>query len=127
MMKALRDLFVSFFRFYKRSVVSSHLLKISEAKDVEACMVGTTHFLNACVQRVGLAKVCVMRFCGTATLALPPFSDMPSDLMSVIGARHFLLSGKELWQFHVQYIVRVITTGTSCLQIAARYVGSFSS
>lgn len=57
-------------------------------------MVGTTHFLNACVQHVGLAKVCIMRFCGTATLALPPFSDMPTDLMGVIGSRHFLLSGR---------------------------------
>ena len=45
--------------------------------------IGTTHFVNAVVQRRNLAKVAIIRLCGQATSALPPFSDFPPDLKKV--------------------------------------------
>lgn len=54
---------------------------------------GTTHFINAVVRREGLAKVSVLRLCGPATVALPPFSDMPSELCCVMGCTYHMLSG----------------------------------
>ena len=48
--------------------------------DVVAVMLGTTHFLNALLQRRGLAKVCIIRLCGPATHAIPPMANWPDDL-----------------------------------------------
>ncbi|XP_033124834.1 uncharacterized protein LOC117123108 isoform X2 [Anneissia japonica] len=55
--------------------------------------IGTTHFVNAVVQRQGLAKVAVIRLCGTASKALPPFSDFPDDLRKVIEGPTYLANG----------------------------------
>ena len=55
--------------------------------------IGTTHFVNAVVQRKGLAKVAVLRLCGPATAALPPFCDFPADLRKLIGGKYFFLNG----------------------------------
>ncbi len=46
---------------------------------------GTTHFLNAVIQRsLELVRVTVVRLCGSASRALPPFVDVPSDLCDLI-------------------------------------------
>ncbi|XP_071963196.1 uncharacterized protein [Antedon mediterranea] len=55
--------------------------------------VGTTHFVNAVVQRRGLVKVAVIRLCGTASGALPPFSDFPDDLRKVVEGPTYLANG----------------------------------
>lgn len=55
--------------------------------------IGTTHFVNAVVQRKGLTKVAVLRLCGPATMAIPPLCDFPVDLKNAIGAMHFFLNG----------------------------------
>ncbi|XP_046373884.2 uncharacterized protein LOC124147265 [Haliotis rufescens] len=55
--------------------------------------IGTTHFVNAVVQGRGLARVSVIRLCGTASLALPPFSDFPLDLKEVICDSVHLVDG----------------------------------
>ena len=55
--------------------------------------IGTTHFVNAIVQRKSLAKVAVLRLCGPATRAVPPFCDFPADLRKVIGGMYFFLNG----------------------------------
>ena len=62
-------------------------------QNVARVNIGTTHFVNAVVQRKGLAKVAVVRLCGPATVAIPPFCDFPADLRSVIGGMHFFLNG----------------------------------
>ena len=51
-------------------------------KDVQvtAVMVGTTHFINALIQRRNLAKVCTLRLCGPATHSLQPMSNWSEDL-----------------------------------------------
>ena len=58
-----------------------------------ACL-GTTHFINAVIRRQGLARVAVLRLCGPATVALPPFCDMPPGLCEGIGCSYHLLSGE---------------------------------
>lgn len=55
--------------------------------------IGTTHFVNAIVQRKGLTKVAVLRLCGPATTAIPPLCDFPADLRKAIGSMHFFLNG----------------------------------
>lgn len=56
--------------------------------------IGTTHFLNAVVQRKEIARVAVLRLCGPASRSVPPFFDFPSDLKNKIcGGYHFLDGG----------------------------------
>ena len=50
---------------------------------VKRVHIGTTHLLNAVVQRTGLRQVAVLRLCGPATVTLPPFVDFPPDLKTV--------------------------------------------
>ena len=45
--------------------------------------IGTTHFLNAVLQRRHLARVAVIRLCGPASTDLPPYCDFPQGLKSV--------------------------------------------
>ena len=45
--------------------------------------IGTTHFVNAVIQRQHLTPVAVVRLCGTATKSLKPFVDFPEDLKQV--------------------------------------------
>lgn len=56
--------------------------------------IGTTHFVNAVVQRKHLSRVSVIRLCGSASTAVAPFSDFPPGLKSVIrGTCHFVKGG----------------------------------
>eukprot|EP00794_Sanderia_malayensis_P007001 gene7000-7786_t len=55
--------------------------------------IGTTHFINAVIQRKNLDKVSVIRLCGPSSKALPPFIDFPSDLKDEINAGCYLLNG----------------------------------
>jgi N-methylhydantoinase A/oxoprolinase/acetone carboxylase beta subunit len=63
------------------------------AEDVTALMLGTTHFINAVVQRRQLVRVGILRLCSAATRAIPPLSDFPADLAAVIRGPIFLLRG----------------------------------
>lgn len=59
--------------------------------------IGTTHFLNAVVQRKELAKVAVIRLCGTASRQVPPFTDFPADLATYVnGGVYFVNGGYEV-------------------------------
>jgi N-methylhydantoinase A/oxoprolinase/acetone carboxylase beta subunit len=51
-----------------------------DAADVGAILIGTTHFINAVIQRKHLNKVAAIRIGAPATMALPPFCDWPQDL-----------------------------------------------
>jgi hypothetical protein len=65
---------------------------------VQAVFLGTTQFVNAVVQRQGLAKVFVVRLCGTATKALPPYLGIPPELQTAVAAGYLLASGRQLAQ-----------------------------
>lgn len=61
--------------------------------DIEAVMIGTTHFTNAVVERRRLLEVAVVRLGLPATRGLPPFSDWPADLANVLGRHSYMLRG----------------------------------
>ena len=64
--------------------------------------IGTTHFVNAVVQRREIAPVAVLRLCGPASRAVPPFSDFPEDLKKVIcGGYRFINGGYEYNGKHI--------------------------
>jgi N-methylhydantoinase A/oxoprolinase/acetone carboxylase beta subunit len=68
---------------------------IAGLSQVSAAMLGTTQFVNALVQQRDLAKVLVVRLCGPATIAMPPFIDFPHPLIKTISAGYILANGKQ--------------------------------
>ena len=56
-------------------------------------MIGTTHFVNAVVQRRDLARVAAMRIGLPASASLPPFCDWPDDLAALVRGEVFMLEG----------------------------------
>ena len=66
--------------------------RVSEV-NIQQVNIGTTHFVNAVVQGKNLAKVSVIRLCGTASKRVPPFSDFTESLAEKIKGSHFMSSG----------------------------------
>jgi N-methylhydantoinase A/oxoprolinase/acetone carboxylase beta subunit len=60
---------------------------------VASVTIGTTHFVNALVERRELDRVGVLRLASPSGEALPPMTGWPRDLMECIGRRYFLLPG----------------------------------
>lgn len=58
--------------------------QVIKGVEVTAIMVGTTHFINALLQRRGLAKVCTIRICGPAARAISPMTNWPQDLKDAV-------------------------------------------
>jgi N-methylhydantoinase A/oxoprolinase/acetone carboxylase beta subunit len=63
------------------------------SSDVQAVMIGTTHFTNALVQAKRLAPTAALRIGLPATDALPPFVDWPGVLVAALQARQYLAHG----------------------------------
>ncbi|NPA04868.1 MAG: hydantoinase/oxoprolinase family protein [Crenarchaeota archaeon] len=61
--------------------------------EVDAVMFGTTHVINAIVQRKGLARVGVIRIGLPATAAIEPMLDWPQDLREKVSAGTVLIRG----------------------------------
>lgn len=61
--------------------------------DIDAVMIGTTHFINALVQAKRLAPTAALRLGLPATRALPPLVDWPEPLVQAIRARAYLAHG----------------------------------
>ena len=53
-------------------------------RHVDAVMIGTTHFINAVVQRRHLSKVAALRLGLPSGASLPPFCDWPTDLADLV-------------------------------------------
>ncbi len=60
---------------------------------VQAVMIGTTHFVNAVVQRRDLAKVGALRLGMPASKSLPPFCDWPEDLATLVRGQVHMVEG----------------------------------
>jgi N-methylhydantoinase A/oxoprolinase/acetone carboxylase beta subunit len=60
---------------------------------INAVMIGTTHFTNAVVERRRLLEVAAIRLGLPATEALPPLVDWPKDLAKVLGNHVYLVHG----------------------------------
>ncbi len=64
-----------------------------EGPQVDAVMIGTTHFINALVEARRLAPTAALRLGLPATAALPPMVDWPQRLVGAIEGRAYLAHG----------------------------------
>ncbi|MDQ4061834.1 MAG: hydantoinase/oxoprolinase family protein, partial [Pseudomonadota bacterium] len=62
-------------------------------RPVDAVMIGTTHFINAVIQRRGLSRVGAIRIGLPASASLPPFCDWPADLAAVVEGAVAMVEG----------------------------------
>lgn len=69
--------------------------KFNYKDEVLSITIGTTHFINAIVERdqSKLDKVAVIRLCGPYSHNVPPFADFPSDLTNLISVYNVLVDG----------------------------------
>ena len=65
----------------------------AEPGAIDAVMVGTTHFVNAFVQRRDLQPVAILRIGLPMTSGIPPLVDWPDDLREVVGEHVFMVEG----------------------------------
>ncbi|MEM7799032.1 MAG: hydantoinase/oxoprolinase family protein [Chloroflexota bacterium] len=61
--------------------------------DVDGVMIGTTHFINAVVQRRDLSRCAAVRIGLPASDSLPPFVDWPKDLAQLVNGGVYMLEG----------------------------------
>ena len=62
-------------------------------QEVAAVMIGTTHFVNAVVQRRHLNPAAALRVCLPASATLPPMVDWPEDLAALSNGGAYLVAG----------------------------------
>jgi N-methylhydantoinase A/oxoprolinase/acetone carboxylase beta subunit len=60
---------------------------------IDGVVIGTTHFVNAVVQRRHLSPVAAIRIGLPASASLPPFCDWPEDLAGLVRGSVFMLEG----------------------------------
>jgi N-methylhydantoinase A/oxoprolinase/acetone carboxylase beta subunit len=60
---------------------------------IDGVIIGTTHFINAVVQRRHLGKIAAVRIGMPAAASLPPFCDWPQDLAALVAGEVFMLEG----------------------------------
>lgn len=60
---------------------------------VTHAMLGTTHCTNAIVERHGLSRIGVLRIGAPATMAIPPFTGWPQDLMDAVFVGSEIVAG----------------------------------
>jgi N-methylhydantoinase A/oxoprolinase/acetone carboxylase beta subunit len=60
---------------------------------IDGVVIGTTHFVNAIVQRRNLSRVAAIRIGLPASASLPPFCDWPSDLVALVRGSVYMLEG----------------------------------
>jgi N-methylhydantoinase A/oxoprolinase/acetone carboxylase beta subunit len=60
---------------------------------IDGVVIGTTHFVNAVVQRRDLSRVAAVRIGLPASASLPPFCDWPEDLARSVRGEVFMLEG----------------------------------
>ncbi len=73
-----------------KSLGSTGLL---DGKKIDGVMIGTTHFINAVVQRRHLTKVAALRLGMPAAASLPPFCDWPEDLAALVCGGVWMVEG----------------------------------
>jgi N-methylhydantoinase A/oxoprolinase/acetone carboxylase beta subunit len=60
---------------------------------IDGVVIGTTHFVNAVVQRRHLTRVAAIRIGLPASASMPPFCDWPADLAALVEGAVFMLEG----------------------------------
>jgi N-methylhydantoinase A/oxoprolinase/acetone carboxylase beta subunit len=66
---------------------------VLEGRRVDGVMIGTTHFINAVVQRRHLTRVAALRLGMPASASLPPFCDWPEDLAELVRGGVWMVEG----------------------------------
>src|SRR6201990_2970422 len=66
---------------------------VLKGKKIDGVMIGTTHFINAVVQRRHLTKVGALRLGMPASASLPPFCDWPEDLAEIVRGGVWMVEG----------------------------------
>ena len=70
------------------------LARVGErARALDAVMIGTTHFINAVVQRRELVRVAALRISLPASQSLTPMIDWPRDLRAAVDPLVFMVEG----------------------------------
>ncbi|MBM3643649.1 MAG: hydantoinase/oxoprolinase family protein [Alphaproteobacteria bacterium] len=64
-----------------------------KAKRIDGVMIGTTHFINAVVQRRHMTRVAALRLGMPASASLPPFCDWPEDLAALVRGGVWMVEG----------------------------------
>ncbi|RNB81209.1 hydantoinase/oxoprolinase family protein [Brevibacillus fluminis] len=64
-----------------------------DSQQVTHAMLGTTHCTNAIVERNGLSRIGVVRIGAPATLAIPPFTGWPKELLDTVYVGSVIVSG----------------------------------
>ena len=70
----------------------THRADIAHSR-IDGVVIGTTHFVNAVVQRRDLARVAAVRIGLPASASLPPFCDWPVDLAERVRGDVFMIEG----------------------------------
>ncbi|MFV0490598.1 MAG: hydantoinase/oxoprolinase N-terminal domain-containing protein [Pseudorhodobacter sp.] len=60
---------------------------------IDAVVIGTTHFINAVVQRKHLVKTAAIRIGLPASASLPPYCDWPADLAELVDGGIYQIEG----------------------------------
>ncbi|KIJ62134.1 hypothetical protein HYDPIDRAFT_189204 [Hydnomerulius pinastri MD-312] len=78
-----------------QNAIQDVLNQVPDATNIQAISIGTTHFVNALVERnpTRLDRVAVIRLCGPFTHGTPPFVGFPYDLRNLLEGPCFLVSG----------------------------------
>ncbi|MBI4922413.1 MAG: hydantoinase/oxoprolinase family protein [Devosia nanyangense] len=77
----------------KAAVAAAMETSAIAAAQVDAVMVGTTHFVNALVERRRLAPTGLIRLCLPSGGSLKPFADWPADLIAAMHLDYRLADG----------------------------------
>ena len=64
-----------------------------DPREIQAVMIGTTHFTNAVVEGRQLAETAAVRLGAPATLAVPPMTDWPDRLRRALGDHTYVCPG----------------------------------
>ncbi len=75
------------------SCINTLISSRPDVGQINAVMLGTTHFVNALLQRRELAPSAALRLCLPATTMLPPLVDWPDDLKNSIGGHTYMARG----------------------------------
>ena len=69
----------------------------ASVEHIQACMIGTTQFTNAVIERRELSPVAAIRIGLPSGKGLPPFTDWPDDIASPIGGQSHMVAGGYLY------------------------------
>lgn len=62
-------------------------------EQIDAVMIGTTHFTNAVIERKQLTETAIIRACLPTGSGIPPMCDWPGDIGAVLGMHSYSVKG----------------------------------